>query len=129
MAYNTRAIIEQMAKCGVNVNRIKVDGGCSKNKFLLQFLADINNIKVVKNKESEATVLGAIYLAGIAMEAMNIQKLNKIIQSSAIYSCKMKQAERDKLYLGWQTAVKMATLNKENWYEKFYYENYSALFV
>ncbi len=109
MAYNTKAILEQMAQCGVNVAKIKCDGGCSKNKFLLQFLADINNIKVVKNKESEATALGAIFLAGLACKVFNIQKLNKIITSSAVYTSKMDDYERNKLYLGWKNAVKMAS--------------------
>ncbi len=112
MAYNTKAILDQMSKSGVSVNKIKCDGGCSKNKFLLQFLADINNIKVVKNKESEATALGAIYLAGLACGVFNMQKLNKIIASSAIYTSKMKENERNRLYSGWQNAVKMA-LNKD----------------
>lgn len=112
MAYNTKAILNQMSKSGVSVNKIKCDGGCSKNKFLLQFLADINNIKVVKNKESEATALGAIYLAGLACGVFNMQKLNKIIASSAIYTSKMKENERNRLYSGWQNAVKMA-LNKD----------------
>lgn len=105
MAYNTKAILDQMAKSGVVLKRIKVDGGCSKNKFLLQFLADINNIKVVKNKESEATALGAIYLAGLAQKVFTIEKLNKIIKSSAIYKSKMKDQERESLYNGWICAV------------------------
>ena len=112
MAYNTKAILDQMSKSGVSVNKIKCDGGCSKNKFLLQFLADINNIKVVKNKESEATALGAIYLAGLACGVFNMQKLNKIITSSAIYTSKMKENERNRLYSGWQNAIKMA-INKD----------------
>lgn len=111
MAYNTKAILDEMSNGGATVKRIKVDGGCSKNKFLLQFLADINNIKVIKNKESEATALGAIYLAGLALKVFNYQKLNKIIESSAVYSSKMKEEERQKLYNGWQKAVKMAINN------------------
>ncbi len=113
MAYNTKAILDQMRAGGTNISKIKVDGGCSKNKFLLQFLSDINRIKVVKNKESEATALGAIYMAGVTMKVFNLQKLGKIIDSSATFSPKMSEKESDFLYLGWQNAVNMALMQKE----------------
>ena len=109
IAYNTKAIFDQMEISGVKVDKIKVDGGCSKNKFFLQFLSDINNIKVIKNKESEATALGAIFLSGLATHTFTISQLNKIIKSCSTYTSKMKEETRSKLYLGWQNAVKLAT--------------------
>ena len=106
MAYNTKAILDQMNKSGVVINELKVDGGCSNNKFLLQFLADILNVKVVKNKESEATAMGAVYLAALATKTFTINEIKKLIASSSTYKCKMKQQERERLYSGWDKAVK-----------------------
>lgn len=105
MAYNTKAILDQMKTENILVNQIKVDGGCSANKFLLQYLSDILNAKVVKNITTEATAMGAIYLAAIATKALKIKEVEMCIQSSKTYLPKMKKEERNELYNGWQNAV------------------------
>ena len=107
MAYNTKAILDEMGGNSVKINEIRVDGGCSKNKFLLQFLADMLNIKVVKNKESEATALGAIFLCGIATKTFALKTINQRILSGNTYKANMKIAEREKLYSGWKSAINM----------------------
>ncbi len=107
MAYNTKAILDEMGGNSVKINEIRVDGGCSKNKFLLQFLADMLNIKVVKNKESEATALGAIFLCGIATKTFTLKTINQRILSGNTYKANMKIAEREKLYSGWKSAINM----------------------
>jgi glycerol kinase len=50
-----------------NFKTIKVDGGVSKNKFLMQFQANISQTKIIKPKNGETTALGATYLAGLAV--------------------------------------------------------------
>ena len=112
MAYNTRAIFQNMQKGGIDVNVISVDGGCSKNKFLLQFLSDMLNKKVVKNKESEATAMGAIFLAGIATKTFTLKKIKSLSAKSLTYRPRMKTGEADELYNGWNKAVNMLINNK-----------------
>ena len=107
MAYNTKAILDQMKKGGVLIKELKVDGGCSKNGFLNQFLADIINVKVVKNKESEATAMGAVFTTAIATKTFDLKTIKTLIESGNIYKPKMKEEERDKLYLGWEKAVSL----------------------
>lgn len=106
MAYNTKAILDCIQ---TKVNELKVDGGCSKNGFLLQFLADITDTKVVKNAETEATALGAIFLAGLATKTFTLKQIAKLIKSSSTYKPKLDKAKRENLYLGWQKAVRQAT--------------------
>lgn len=108
MAYNTRAIFDQMQKGGIVLSEIKVDGGCSKNKFLLQFLADITGTKVVKNKESEATAMGAVFTTALATKTLNITQIKKRILSGLTYNPIMQSRERNELFLGWQKAVDRA---------------------
>ena len=108
MAYNTKDILDCMLKNDISIKELKVDGGCSKNTFLLQFLADITNVKVIKNKESEATAMGAVFLAGLATKTFNLSGIKKIIKSSDIYKTNMSQNVRDWLYFGWKNAVDMA---------------------
>jgi glycerol kinase len=65
IAYQVRDLLDAMEEdTGYKINVLKVDGGASKNKFLMQFQSDISNIKVCKPIITETTALGAAYLAG-----------------------------------------------------------------
>ncbi len=51
---------------GIHLCHLKVDGGASKNNFLMQFQADIINTPVCRPSCVETTAMGAAYLAGLA---------------------------------------------------------------
>lgn len=106
MAYNTKDIIEELKKCGQNPRFFSVDGGGSQNPFLLQFLSDMLGHEVVKSSQSDSTVLGAIYVALISLELIDKKDIKEFSQSNNIYQPKMSEAERKKLYHGWQKAIK-----------------------
>ena len=66
-AFQTREVIDAMlADSGVRVSELKVDGGMVANNLLMQILADVLGIPVVRPKVAETTALGAAYAAGIA---------------------------------------------------------------
>ena len=44
-----------------------MDGGASQNDFLMQFQADMLDAEVIRPLVSEATSLGAAYMAGLAV--------------------------------------------------------------
>ena len=68
IAYQVKDLINAMEEdAGCKINTLKVDGGASKNKLLMQFQADITNIEVCKPIMTETTALGAAYLAGLAV--------------------------------------------------------------
>jgi glycerol kinase len=46
---------------------LKVDGGASVNRVLMQFQADLLNVPVRRPAVAETTALGAAYLAGLAV--------------------------------------------------------------
>ena len=50
---------------GLRVDVLRVDGGASINDLLMQMQADVLGIPIVRSQTSEATVLGACYLAGL----------------------------------------------------------------
>ncbi len=108
MAYNTGAILEHMRSDGSEVKLIKADGGGSNIKFLLQFQADIANTKVVKNKQLEATVLGAIYLAGLSAKTYKMEDISALIEQSEEYLPKMDETTRNGLIDCWEKAVRKA---------------------
>ena len=66
IAYLSRDLVEALQQdFGKRISSLKVDGGASVNKFLMQFQADILGIPVVQSVLPETTALGAAYLAGL----------------------------------------------------------------
>ncbi|MFM8507622.1 MAG: FGGY-family carbohydrate kinase, partial [Actinomycetota bacterium] len=54
------------ADSGLRVDRLRVDGGMSRNAVFVQALADSSGRPVDVCRETEATTLGAAFLAGVA---------------------------------------------------------------
>ena len=46
---------------------MRVDGGATANKFLMQFQSDILDVPVVRAEYLETTVLGGAFAAGLAV--------------------------------------------------------------
>lgn len=68
LAYQTVDVIDAMRRdSGLDIHSLQVDGGASRNDFLLQFQADLLNCEVKRSLISETTALGAAYLAGLAV--------------------------------------------------------------
>ncbi len=115
MAYQTRDVLACMQEdSGITLKELRVDGGASANNLLLQFQSDILGVPVERPQIVETTALGAAYLAGLAVEfwkdreqIANNWKIDQTFEPS------MSEDEREKLYAGWQKAVKRA----QNWEE------------
>ena len=85
----------------------KVDGGASKNDFLMQFQADIIDAPVHRPQCVETTAMGAAYLAGLAVGYWNSKE--DVIANWAIdkvFDPEMDDDNRKKLLKGWKKAVK-----------------------
>lgn len=106
MVYNTKAIVDEMKSDGLKFKLISVDGGGSKNPFVLQFLADMLNHDVVKSKYSESTALGAIYVAMLSLKLTTLNEIKSMTESENICSPSISESERKKNYQGWQDAIK-----------------------
>ncbi|QDC09343.1 glycerol kinase [Oceanicola sp. D3] len=66
MAFQVQDIYAIMSHAAGGIGRLSVDGGPSGNPFLMQLVADYINHAVTPNKNSEASAIGAAYLAGLA---------------------------------------------------------------
>ena len=110
LAYGTVSITREMEKCGVKIKQLRADGGGSKNNFVLQFLSDISNIDVFRSESSECTVLGAIYLAGVASDVIKFEDIAKLSQVTDKFSSNMDKKKRELLLNGWEKAVQ-----RSNW--------------
>lgn len=68
IAYQTYDILKAMEMDSKSkIKELRVDGGATKNNFLMQFQADILRTNVVRPAITETTALGAAFLAGLAV--------------------------------------------------------------
>ncbi len=111
LAYQTKDVLSAMIKdSNIELSSLNVDGGASANDFLMQFQSDILNAKVIRPQIIESTALGAAMLAGLAIGFWNSDEINQNRKIDKTFEPKMPVDCRNKLYKGWQKAVKR-TLN------------------
>lgn len=107
LAYQTRDVLNAMEQdAGLTLKALRVDGGASANNLLMQFQADLLNTAVERPQTLETTALGAAYLAGLAVGYYTQQNITDNWQREALFVPNMPSEQREKLYRGWQKAVK-----------------------
>ena len=68
IAYQSKDVLHAMEEdAGYKIKSLKVDGGASKNEFLMQFQSNLIDTQVTRPIISETIALGAAYLAGLAV--------------------------------------------------------------
>ena len=108
ITYLTRDVIEEMEKL-IQVKELRVDGGATKNDFLMQFQADIINKNVIRPVVQETTSLGAAYLAGLAVDYWeSLEEIKNLWKIERTFEPVMSEEKRKRLYVGWKEAVKRA---------------------
>ena len=110
IAYQSRDLMDAMEEdSGCRLNSIKVDGGASRNNFLMRFQADITGTKVIRPIITETTALGAAYLAGLAVGFWKSKEeiATKWCVSQA-YEPQYDEDKKEKLYRAWKKAVTRA---------------------
>ena len=108
MAYQTFDIMECMAlDSNIRLTSLQVDGGASKNDFLMQFQADILNTPVHRPAQTETTAMGAAWLAGLASGywgGINDLKASEV----NVFVPKMLKQKREEFILNWKDALAQA---------------------
>ncbi|MEQ1782002.1 MAG: glycerol kinase GlpK [Hyphomonadaceae bacterium] len=105
-AFQTVELLEAMAKDGVAPQRLRVDGGMSRNDWLLQFMADVLAIEVVRPKNVETTVLGAAILAGVGSgEFASLEEAASVWKLDRKFVPVMAADERKSRVAAWKEAV------------------------
>ena len=110
IAYQVTDVLEAMvARSGLRLTEVRVDGGAATNNFLAQFQADIAGVEVSRPKILETTALGAAYLAGLGIgfwkSAEEIEALREVGQR---FTPCMGTAGREALRRGWTRALERA---------------------
>ena len=108
IVFAVKDFMETMRRdAGVPIRSIKVDGGASRNNFLLQFQADMLDAEVVRPLNPEATSLGAAYMAGLAVGFWDDpQACFQGQEVDRVFTPEISDEERQRLYADWTAAVK-----------------------
>ncbi|MBQ9416941.1 MAG: glycerol kinase GlpK [Clostridia bacterium] len=112
IAYQTQDIMQAMEQdTGYAIRRLKVDGGASRNRFLMQFQADISGVEVVRPENPEATALGAAYLAGLGCGffASRDELRDAAADSFVHFVPGLEEETRKQKLRGWRRAIRCAT--------------------
>lgn len=114
IAYQCKDVMEVMQKeTGKKIKVLKVDGGATKNGYLMQFQSDILHTTIKLPKCLETTALGAAYMAGLQCGFYpNLESIRRIHEYQAVYNPEMKKDTINKLYKGWKNAIKATRMFK-----------------
>ena len=107
IAYQSNDLLAAMARdCGAPLTGLKVDGGASRDRFLMQFQADISACPIHRPVIRETTALGAAYLAGLAAGVWGSRdELRESWRCGQVFEPQMDATRRASLLAGWDKAV------------------------
>ncbi len=107
IAYQVADLVEAMEKdTGLPLKTLKADGGASRDRFLMQFQADILHKEVCRPVIRETTALGAAYLAGLAAGVWKDRdEIRQLWACDTRYEPEMDESKRQKLLKDWHRAV------------------------
>ncbi|WP_445748190.1 glycerol kinase GlpK [Polaribacter sp.] len=112
LAYQTKDVLIAMQQdATIPLKSLKVDGGASANNFLMQFQADILNTNVERPKNSESTVMGTAYLAGICVGIWYQKEIVNQREIDRKFTPNFTTEKRERLYKKWLKAIERT----KNW--------------
>jgi glycerol kinase len=107
IAFQVCDILEAMeADAGIRLQELRVDGGASRNDFLMQFQADLLGVPVVRPQVHETTALGAAYLAGLGAGVwQDAPALAAHWKAERVFEPRMPGDQRAAHLAGWRKAL------------------------
>jgi len=110
IALQATDVLEAMqADSGLPLAQLRVDGGAAANNMLMQIQSDVLGIEVVRPKNAEATVMGAAYLAGLAVGYWpDKETIARQWQVDRVFKPAMEKDARDKVRATWKKALSRA---------------------
>ena len=107
IGYQVTDLIKAMTDtAGISLKEMRVDGGPTKNGFLMQFQSDLLNVPVVRSEVEDASAFGAFVMNGFSCgrlttfeDAAELAHFDKAIQPKVTEKV-------ESAYAGWRNAVK-----------------------
>lgn len=105
IAYQITDVVKAMeADAGFCLEELRVDGGPTRNRFLMQLQSDLLGKHVMVPVQEELSGIGAAYAAGLTAGVYDERVFAQI--NRMIYKPVMSSQKREESYLGWKHAVK-----------------------
>ena len=91
----------------MDISSLRVDGGMAVNDWLMQFLADILDLRVTRPEVIEISALGAALLAALGVDGgyTTLEELSACWRQQREFAPQMAGEQRKRLYDGWKRAV------------------------
>ncbi len=107
--WQTREVIDAMnADSSLPLTALKVDGGMTSDNLLMQIIADVLDVPVVRPMVAETVSLGAAYAAGLAVGYWpDLEGLRRNWHRAAEWLPQMDPATRTTEYANWRRAVQL----------------------
>ena len=107
IAYQVKDLVDLMTtRAGIALQELRVDGGATRNAFLMQFQSDMLAVPIQLSNREEASALGAALMNGLARGVWNsLDDLTTLWQTGRTFSPKMNRNVRQQLYTGWLNAI------------------------
>jgi len=107
--WQTREVVDAMnADSGLALSTLKVDGGMTADNLLMQFVADVLDVPVVRPMVAETVSLGAAYAAGLSVGYWpDLEGLRRNWHRAGQWLPAMDPARRDSEYGHWRQAVEL----------------------
>lgn len=99
------------SEAGIPLTQLCADGGAVRNRFLMQFVADINHRDLLVSLLPELSALGAVFSGGLVTGVYRNTDDVQAINSGVIeYHPQLAIDSVEKLYAGWNQAIKKVLL-------------------
>ena len=113
IAYQVTDLVRTMTdKAGIALKEIRVDGGPTRDQFLMQFQADLLQAPIVRSEVEDASAFGALVMNGFALgkwssfdEAAAVRTADHPIRPSK------SETDMAETYAGWHRAVQLLINN------------------
>jgi len=107
IAYQVKDVVELLQQeSGISIKELRVDGGATANKLLMQFQADVLDTGVRVANLAELSAIGSVYLAGLGFGVWNsIDEISELNRKDEIYQPGSPSDLKDIWYRGWKDSV------------------------
>ena len=104
IAYQIADVVNAMSQdANTEIQELRVDGGPTRNQYMMQFQSDILNRKVLVPDAEELSGIGAAYAAGRGLGLYGDEVFTRLKRRE--YAPKMCEDTRVRKYNGWKDAV------------------------
>jgi glycerol kinase len=107
VAFQVADLVEAAAAdSGAPLRSLRVDGGMARNAWFLQCQADVLGLSVLQSPHSEATALGAAYLAGLQAGVWpDLEALRRLAADTRAFTPRLAEEDRRRRLAQWRRAV------------------------